>query len=94
MGTLPPTYYLLVAPSGFVRGEFPNLLALGTHLGVSISDTGRITFMGHEQEPRYILDPNEGPVLNNHFTKEQAVADWCRYHMRLPRGYKIYRVLA
>jgi hypothetical protein len=86
-GSLPVTYYLL-SNYGTISGEFPNLLSIAHHLGVSINDEGYIQLQEKTQHPSYFI--GEG---RNDFTKNQAIADWMIHHRKLPMGMKIRRCL-
>ena len=82
-GVLPRTAYLLTK-NEIVIGEFESLLAIATHIGISVDD-GQVTFDGKEVSPTY----------SDEWNKAGIIRDWARYHMKrnMQNGYKVYRYL-
>ena len=90
---MPPTALLLVK-YGMVTGEFPSYTAVAYHYGITITDQGVIWFNGKEQLPKYILDTSPNvEQFDNGFSKEDAIANWAKNHMKLPSGHRLYRYL-
>lgn len=91
MGTLPATQ-LLLTRNDIVVGHFSKYVEIAYFIGISIDDYGVITFNGKKVNPTYNLEPSIHTGRDG-WNKHEAIADWARYHMRLPSGYRTYRYL-
>ena len=94
VGTLPKTALLLTHYKR-VEGHFSSYGNVARHLGISVSNTGKITFMGERVYPNYIMK-DEGITANNHWkSKAEVINDWATNYMskNLDSNYSIYRYL-
>ena len=94
MRTLPPTA-LLLTENDMVIGHFKSYGDIARHLGISVSDEGRVTLMGKEMGPTYCME-DTGSILNNSWGSAREVEnDWAVHYMskNLPKRYCIYRYL-
>ncbi len=94
VGVLPRTA-LLLTDYDHVVGHFTSYGDIARHIGIDVSDSGSITFMGKPVYPKYIME-DTGSVINNHWkSKSDVINDWAKYHMSkyMPSSYSIYRYL-
>lgn len=89
MGTLPRTF-LLYVKGGLVVGRFTSYIEIACHEGATVSEDGWILMGGKRYGPQYLID-REGRKANHFKTDYDVLADWSKYHMKVPGT--IYRCL-
>lgn len=88
VGVLPKTTILLTYHDRVV-GQFSNKTEVAHYLGVSVDVGSGILYLQSEpQNPYYIMGGSNG------FSgEEEVIKDWANRYLKLPCGYKIYRVM-
>ena len=96
VGTLPPTYYLIEHQDKVIgRGNtiFEAYESITNHY-FTVNDEGRVTLNGRVLPgPSYLLKGMPTLIMNNDFTKEDALKDWYHHYASKYLPYTLHRCI-